>query len=409
VLFRSHLILGGQETTDLKNKELQGKWYDGLGNFLALITHKELEMTPAENGCIVQSGVYTDRIFISDKNFEICESDMAFSGKAGVCSKNESCIYLSLIRASSISFEGFSIKLLEGEAAVQLAYENGRAYGYYACSNGAVISVSGKFNDGRRIYVSGYESDDTLHIKLPKGSGTLQITECPPVPETPKITNMVNISGGAEIYLNAQGNIKDGYTIEISSDGGKTWSTHGETEEDIYMIKGLENGKYHVRVSAYNDGVRGKACNELPIYVTGTVPHFPDGLSLKISDNTVKASWGKILGARGYKLYARKINSGEYKLVYEGGGNNCTVKLDGVVSASDEPLKPKHSVIYELAVSAFDGLGESKLSVPVNTDPASWLNWEPVYKIAEEAHEKLMANNDEYERLYFTRAQWYDR
>jgi hypothetical protein len=72
-----------------------------------------------------------------------------------------------------------------------------------------------------------------------------------------------------------------------------------------------------------------------------------------------------VLGCNEYKLY-RRIADGSYKLVYTGSGNQYRDSLT------------EGSGIYEYAVSASNGNGESALCHAVTTDPDSWLNFEPV-------------------------------
>ena len=60
-------------------------------------------------------------------------------------------------------------------------------------------------------------------------------------------------------------------------------------------------------------------------------------------------------------------------------------RVEGIVPAARDPglqadaeRQPKaEPVVYEYAVSAVDGVGESDKSKTANTDPTSWRNWYP--------------------------------
>ena len=76
-------------------------------------------------------------------------------------------------------------------------------------------------------------------------------------------------------------------------------------------------------------------------------------------------SWGRVLGVPTYKLYRRKQGESRYQLVYSGKGSSFADKTR------------QQGVIYEYAIAGLNRNGESVKSSPVDTDPESWLHWEP--------------------------------
>ena len=75
--------------------------------------------------------------------------------------------------------------------------------------------------------------------------------------------------------------------------------------------------------------------------------------------------WGKVLGCNEYRLYKRSQN-GKFELIYKGNENQF---IDKNINSD---------IIYQYAISAINGNGESKLSNPVTSDPKSWLNFTPI-------------------------------
>lgn len=87
---------------------------------------------------------------------------------------------------------------------------------------------------------------------------------------------------------------------------------------------------------------------------------------MSIRDGKIDLTWGKVLGSSEYKLYRRVKNSAKFQLIYSGDKNQLI----------DSHLSDKE--IYEYAISAINGNGESGLSNMINNDPSSWMNFNPM-------------------------------
>jgi hypothetical protein len=107
-------------------------------------------------------------------------------------------------------------------------------------------------------------------------------------------------------------------------------------------------------------------------------------LATRIERNKVNLSWGEVLGAGEYRLYRRRKGEGDFALVYKGLARGFVDSAPGVIAAFTAPgfygarragVEPY--TVYEYAVAAANGNGEGRRSTPVDTDPASWRNWDP--------------------------------
>jgi hypothetical protein len=103
-----------------------------------------------------------------------------------------------------------------------------------------------------------------------------------------------------------------------------------------------------------------------------------------LTKDHVSASWGRILGASAYVLYRRQSGSPNWTRIYKGSGTTFEDAAKGVQPPAMLPgrednggFDPAGMPIYEYAVAAVDGNGESGKGPIVTTDPTNWLNWWP--------------------------------
>ena len=151
------------------------------------------------------------------------------------------------------------------------------------------------------------------------------------------------------------------------------------------MLPELTDGKYHVRAVAVDGKKEADTACEYPVYVSRHPAHYPEGLKLRLDSNRVVLSWGQVLGTETYRLYRRKSGDKDFRKIYEGKATSFTdSRLQGVVPAYRLPggldnaeADRSRIVVYEYAVTAVNGRGESDMSPVANTDPASWRNWYP--------------------------------
>ena len=157
----------------------------------------------------------------------------------------------------------------------------------------------------------------------------------------------------------------------------------------------------HVRAVAVNPEHESSPADEYPLYVTGDVPSSPDGLKVRLGEGEATLSWGKVLGTSEYRLYRREKGAAAFKEVYRGTKRSYLDTEANVVEAYEDPEQPlppageRDFTLYEYVVTAVNGNGESAKSVPVTTNPSSWLNWDP-------------RSGERYRRRYSTQPNWID-
>ena len=106
---------------------------------------------------------------------------------------------------------------------------------------------------------------------------------------------------------------------------------------------------------------------------------------MTLAKGSASLTWGEVLGVTGYRLYRRLQGSASWELAYHGLDRAFSDRRPDIVapfytpgaSANIRYAGPAYP-IYEYAVSAVDGNGEGPRCRPIDTDPASWLNWDPM-------------------------------
>jgi hypothetical protein len=260
--------------------------------------------------------------------------------------------------------------------------------------------------EGAAFYIDGAEQDvqrsgDTLTVALPAGEHQWEVTTGRPRPPAPTMQRTANRSGGATVFFTSVDGASR-YRIEVSRDGGASWKAVGTTEAPPYELTRRENGtKVHVRAVAVNPEHESSPADEYPLYVTGDVPSSPDGLKVRLGEGEATLSWGKVLGTSEYRLYRREKGAAAFKEVYRGTKRSYLDTEANVVEAYEDPEQPlppageRDFTLYEYVVTAVNGNGESAKSVPVTTNPSSWLNWDP-------------RSGERYRRRYSTQPNWID-
>lgn len=151
-------------------------------------------------------------------------------------------------------------------------------------------------------------------------------------------------------------------------------------------VNSIRHGGYASLQRRFSRGLReSEPADEYPVYVTDKTPPAPDGLKLRLARGMVSLTWGEVLGAGEYRLYRRLQGEKEFTLLYRGLQREHVDRNANVIPALTETGaamagsgRKSSPVIYEYAVAAVNGNGEGVKSVPVSTDPASWLNWDPM-------------------------------
>lgn len=390
----------------------KGFYRDGVGSQLTLVTHKKESVRMLGGKSVIPSLFQGEDIYEfvaeSDKSPEgvlqiatdksrdyifrdgntICfQSDsVRFEGEAGVIRRmNNGDLELSLLKGKEIMADGLGFALEgESETAVALTFvTNMYARGKFKSDGKARLTLFG-LKDGR-LYLDGVlcrVSD--MSLRLPQGEHVLEYTRQKAIPMPACVADVIYTKEGADVFVHQPEGVEE-VRIEISDDGGNTWKPMGKTAGKVYALSGLSNGKYHVRAVSVNGEKEAVFASEYPIYLTGKPVHSPEGMKLRLGTGEVQVSWGKVLGTGYYRLYRRRFGETDFSIIYEGKSTVFTDRAaKGVVPPCELPghldntdLNKENLVIYEYAVTAVNGFGESLKTEWVDTDPASWRNWYP--------------------------------
>ena len=395
------------KTTNITTAESKGVWFDGMGDSEMLLTHlPDVAADPAKPGLptVVTTSHSVDHVFFDANpiDYRDRKSAIAFSGTAGVVREfNNGSTELSLFHGQAIADRGVAMSIDGDSAAISAHFTDPTEIaGIFSCPAGGCTLTLSKavpskespttaaenhpslYVDGRRV---DYAMDaSALHVKLPAGRHSWQLTDRLPAPQQPTVIRTEDRSGATNVIF-SQSNGATTYQIELSQDGGHTWRNVGNSPQTSFEIAGLSNGtKVHVRVIGLNDDRESEPSDEYPVYVTDAVPHSPDGLQLVVTAGKAALHWGEVLGVTEYRLFVRQRGAEQWQCIYQGLGRQFTDDRPGIIPPFSHPgvaanmlnAGPPYTV-YEYAVSAVNGNGESLPCRAVDTDPKSWLNWDP--------------------------------
>jgi len=382
----------------------KGRYYDGKGSFLTVVTHKpELSVSKTAFGCkVLKKNGDEDLIFRSEKNIDYEKEGIAFQGSAGIVQRLDKGQYAAAIFAGKhIAFPGLRLTVVDNSiktssasqshTGISAVYDDYGFRGEIQCKTAQKIQFETPMA-GLDFFLDG-KSLPEMHGKLsialsvPAGKHVWQWSAMGVQPQPPVIKALSLHNQGFRLsWANRMG--ATGYRIEYSKNGGESWEILiAHCQDTTANISGLKNeSKIHIRIIAKGRSLDSAPSDEYPVYLTSMAPHAPEGLGLELSPSQIRLSWGTILGADVYQLFRReKLASGgaDFQKIYEG---NCRTFSDRQTSikgmakpnqqVSNDPLN-HHGHIYEYAVKAVNGNGASVLSNLIDTDPGNFLNWQP--------------------------------
>lgn len=356
---------------ELFTPESKSIWYHGMGDSVALVTHKAGISASYQNGCaVIRRGIeWTDYILRSQKPVCIHTHGITFMGTSGAVRVNADGTYsLALFDGDLLEYEELKIEV-DGEKPVAVSFDDFRTH----TMEGKVVSLADscvhvvKTDCDDEIYIDGIKTlpDERGFVFVPKGEHKLSLTQKGhlPVPAAPRIDHIATGSGQANVKWSAVGSAEK-YDIDMSLDGGETWTHTADTTDVCFELTGLENEtKYHFRVTARNAEHCGVPSHEYPAIISSNLPLPPDGLTLEFDETGELFSWGAILGACGYALYAR-YSQESYRLFYKGTERAFFYQKSG-------------TGIEQFAVAAINLNGEGELSDAIDDNPQSLVNWSP--------------------------------
>ncbi len=382
---------GHRETqrTEISSASSVGVWFDGLGDSLAVVSHrKDVQAEATPFGCRVILPGVRDLIFRNPEPVQFAADDLVFEGTAGLIRTTAESVEFSLFHGSRIGVRGVLFATEDPNLGIGGVVRDGWSIsGVYFAPKASFVRISAPGLSGKAVFYvdgaprAGQRESGAVRFELEAGRHHWELTETLPVPKAPRIVRTENIAGGARVIVEPVAAAAR-YVLELSRDGGATW-THVQSQfEPRLSADGLRDGeKVHVRALAANELHTSEPGPEYPIYATDYPPPPPDGLRVALADGTADITWGEILGSSEYRLYAKLRTELDYRLLYRG-TDRRHIDRRAFIRACDtipgQSAPGARLTVVEYCVTALNGNGESIRSYPADTDPASWRNWNPM-------------------------------
>jgi hypothetical protein len=335
---------GAAQYTETHTNVTDGRWYDGTGDCLMLVTHRSgLTVDPTPYGAHIHGPNIDDTILCSAEPMAVDDPDFHATGTIAVFRKRATTTELALLHGVRIGTGNVTLNVTSGSLAIAAILDrNGNIQGRLQASGGpATFTLTAPA--GNRTYLNGSLVDGTT-ITVPPGAHTWEYTKSLPTPNTPTILRTEHHPKSVHILATPSAGATK-YSVEWSEDHGATWKPASATSATPTLI--LEHPtpkKYHVRAIAENADHRSQPSDDYPVYPTNEPPTAPDGLHIEATPQGLEVTWGEVLGATAYRLYANN------KPIYTGLDRKQTI--------------PTPSGTVTLTVAAISGLGESKPAVP---------------------------------------------
>jgi hypothetical protein len=368
------------QRTAIETDLTHGAWFDGVGDSMAVVSHRkdaQAEATPF--GCRVRFGATVDLIFRNPDPVHFAEAGTLFDGTAGFIRTAQDTTEFALFHGTRIGVAGIVFSTEDTDLGIGGSIAPGvAARGVYYAPKASSIRVAGSaltfYIDGEAA--TGRAESGAILIDLAQGRHHWELTDGLPIPIAPRIMRTENHAGGARVVITPVAGATE-YRLELSADAGRTWSTVRVLPEPSIDLNGLPDGrKVHVRAVARNAQHESSAGAEYPIYVTSQPPLPPDGLRVDLAEGAATLSWGEVLGASNYRLYARPKGASQFTLLYQGLDRLYVDRRAGIRPCDLVPGQTGAALV-EYAVTASNDNGESVRSRTADSDPSSWRNWDP--------------------------------
>lgn len=296
------------------DKEVRGVSYNGYGDFLTVVTHKE-DVKPVKTkfGAVVSDREY---IFNSTTTNKVTENGISFLGKIGFLRRTKNGFEMCNIDAFYIGVDNIVLERVSGVGAISLKAVD-TVYSGVADENVCIrlYGVDKKikfYNNGKE---KNFVSDDKF-IELEISAGQFEITNRVPKPQKINSIKIAEHKNGIEISFEK---------IELSTHYEVAYGTSYDefkvlAADSNYAIISADIGKYYVKARAVNHERNGEWSDVHTAYITKKPPKSVKGFRIKAQNNGLSFRWGMQHGALIYKLY--KINTyGEKECIYEGSNN----------------------------------------------------------------------------------------
>lgn len=368
-----------------------GKYFDGFGDFLTLVTHREtwqpqiVDVRAAPYGAKIALCGRTDYIFRSGTRLQHQEGGLAFEGYAGIVRVHgPDWVEAALFDGTRIGFGDITVTAQGGTVAYtwKNGFLKGQSHSKAPMSIGLALNGKCSPRDGFRLFVNGQEQPydiapeaSGIRFTLPAGCSSWQWTQGAAIPGRAFI-QATEVAAGQVKAIWSQTPGAAGYRLAISQDNGASWNpaASASVKESSRTLDGFANGvKLHLRVQAVSGGLEeGEWSPAYPVYITDQAPPPPQGLRLKRTEDGIQAAWGAVLGVAGYRLYRRPAAAAgqALQLIYEGADCFFTDRHPGGMDYGSTP-------VYEYLVSAVNGNGEGELSQAASTEAGGMIDFDP--------------------------------
>jgi len=377
--------------SSVETETTAGRWVEGMGDSLALITHKEgIRAERAPFGARVSLAEGSDMVFASQETVEFHDGQRAFTGNAGIIRERRDETHIVLFHGTYIGAAGFSFTTRDADLGISAKIsKDGMIRGHYFAPTESEVEIRLPSHSERlTLYIDGGQvaanrSMNRLSVKLPVGMHQWELSTGAPVPMAPKLDRTEYTKGGALIYGGAVAS-GTSYVVQVSTDNAVTWIDKGTAAEPVFTLGSLLPGKkYHVRLLAKNAAHVSEPGPEYPLYITEEAPPPPDGLHVELSAGEADITWGEVFGVAEYRLYRKKPSESQFVVVYAGRSRRWK-DVDAIIAASAEsPIDRRArsaASFIEYYVTCVNHIGESRASRRGDTDPVSWRNWNPTGK-----------------------------
>ncbi len=388
-----HLVLGASpnkretQRTDIQTAATTGVWFDGVGDSMAVVSHrKDLAVTATPYGCRVHAENIDDLVFRNPEAIHFSEGTLVFDGTAGLIRHRAGAYEFAMFHGARIGVAGLVFITDDTDLGIGGAIgSDGTARGeYYAQRPSSVTVTLPAALSNARFFVDGEATAGQpeargVVLKLKAGHHKWELNDSLPLPIPPRIERTENRTGGAKVFITPVASASE-YRVELSRDNGVTWSDISVQSEPEAEVSGLTNGeKVHVRAVALNAKHESLPGHEYPLYVTADPPPPPDGLHVELFDGSATITWGEILGVTEYCLYARTVSDGAFRVIYRGLNRVYKDNHPGIRASASIPETEQNQPggLIEYCVTSVNANGEGSRSRVADTNPASWRNWDP--------------------------------
>ncbi len=376
------------QRTDIQTAASTGVWFDGVGNSIALISHRvDIEVEATGFGGRVHAADIEDLVFRRHEPVEFAAGSTLFSGTSGLIRMRKDGCEFALFHGTRIGVLGVVFHTSDTDLGIGGSILSGHAPGgeFYAPEPSSLTITVPSLSQKTFFYIDGelrpgHRNSNSLVVQLEQGHHHWELTDTLPVPIAPRVLRTENHAGGARVFIASVASATQ-YRVEISKDNGATWTSAGLHNEPTLLISGLpDRQKIHLRAVALNSIHESVPGNEYPLYVTKDPPPPPDGLLVVLADGAATLSWGEVLGVMEYRLYARAAGESQFRPLYRGLERVYQDKRPGIRASDLIPREvgpAPHPPLVEYCVTAVNGNGEGPRTPTADTDPTSWSNWDP--------------------------------